>query len=317
MNDTSRLDALRHALLALHKTLLDAQRVRYEREHGRVESRGELLDLVLRDASFEWLRVLSALIAGLDELTEADKDAGAELRGVIDKLRTLVRFEGNPGFTEPYREIIEAVPDALVAHVQLSRLLADFGAPPAGPSEEPRAASMLIGALSFAADKHRNQRRKDKEASPYINHPIALARILSVEGGVDDPVVLCAAVLHDTIEDTETRYEELAAQFGRGIADVVLEVTDDKALPKAERKQLQIEHAPRLSRAAKLVKLADKIANVRDVAEHPPSEWPMERRREYFDWAKRVVDGLRGTHPGLEALFDAAYARRPREGAGR
>ncbi|HEY6240420.1 MAG TPA: hypothetical protein VIW78_06235 [Burkholderiales bacterium] len=133
--DTSKLDTLRHALLELHKTLLDAQRVRYERENGRVESRAELLDLVLRDASFEWLRVLSALIARLDEIVEADKDAGAaprdagvELRGVIEKLRTLVRFEGNSGFTDPYREIIEAVPDALVAHVQLSRLLADFGA---------------------------------------------------------------------------------------------------------------------------------------------------------------------------------------------
>ena len=99
----------------------------------------------------------------------------------------------------------------------------------------------------------------------------------------------------------ETSYSELAGQFGRGIADVVLEVTDDKALPKAERKQLQVEHAPHLSRAAKLVKLADKIANVRDVADHPPSEWPLERRREYFDWAKAVVDGLRGTHAQLEA----------------
>jgi hypothetical protein len=124
--DTADLDRLRPALLQLHKTLLDAQRVRYERDNGRVESRGELLDLVLRDASFEWLRVLSALIARLDELAAAD-DAGAEMRGVIDKLRTLVRFEGNSGFTDPYREIIEAVPDALVAHVQLSRLLADFG----------------------------------------------------------------------------------------------------------------------------------------------------------------------------------------------
>jgi len=127
--DTSNLDKLRHALLQLHKALLDAQRVRYERENGRVESRGELLELVLEDASFEWLRVLSALIARLDELAAADdKDASAEMRGVIDRLRTLVRFEGNSGFTDPYREIIEAVPDALVAHVQLSRLLADFGA---------------------------------------------------------------------------------------------------------------------------------------------------------------------------------------------
>lgn len=126
--DTSNLDQLRPALLQLHKTLLDAQRVRYERENGRVESRGELLDLVLRDASFEWLRVLSALIARLDELAAVDdKDVSGELRGVIGRLRTLVRFEGNSGFTDPYREIIEAVPDALVAHVQLSRLLADFG----------------------------------------------------------------------------------------------------------------------------------------------------------------------------------------------
>jgi hypothetical protein len=127
--DISKLDKLRRALLQLHKTLLDAQRIRYERENGRIESRGELLALVLEDASFEWLRVLSALIARLDELAEADdKDARAEMRGVIERLRTLVRFEGNDGFTGPYREIVDAVPDALVAHVQLSRLLADFGA---------------------------------------------------------------------------------------------------------------------------------------------------------------------------------------------
>jgi len=134
MTKTDDLDKLRPALLQLHKALLDAQRIRYERENGRVESRGELLALVLEDASFEWLRVLSALIARLDELADADNvddknaDAGAEMRGVIAKLRTLVRFEGNDGFTGPYREIVEAVPDALVAHVQLSRLLADFGA---------------------------------------------------------------------------------------------------------------------------------------------------------------------------------------------
>jgi hypothetical protein len=134
--DTSRLDTadtLRPALLQLHKTLLDAQRVRYERDNGRVESRGELLDLVLRDPSFEWLRVLSALIARLDELAEAGKagdktvDAAAETRAVLDRLRALVRFEGNDGFTVPYRETIEAVPDALVAHVQLSRLLGGSG----------------------------------------------------------------------------------------------------------------------------------------------------------------------------------------------
>ena len=307
MTAITRLGELRHALLDLHKALLDAQRVRYERDHGRVETTGGVLDLALNHPAFEWLRVLSALIARLDELAEEDASgSGAEMRSVIDRLRSLVRFEGNAGFTGPYREIVDAVPDALVAHVRLSRLLADAGAQPAaGPTVA------LVTALAFAADKHRNQRRKDAEASPYINHPIELAKILAVEGGVDDPLVLSAAVLHDTIEDTETSYDELAGRFGGDVADVVLEVTDDKSLDKAERKRLQIEHAPALSRAAKLVKLADKIANLRDVADHPPAQWPLERRREYFEWARRVVDGLRGAHPRLEAAFDAAYARKP------
>jgi len=170
---------------------------------------------------------------------------------------------------------------------------------------------MLFETLAFAAHKHRAQRRKDKEASPYINHPIALADVLANEGGVDDPVTLAAAVLHDTIEDTETSYEELARKFGKEIADVVMEVTDDKTLEKAERKERQVTHAPHLSQAAKLVKLADKICNLRDVDSNPPATWPLERRREYFDWAKRVIDGLRGAHPGLERVFDRVYAKKP------
>lgn len=170
--------------------------------------------------------------------------------------------------------------------------------------------ALLLKALAFAAHKHRDQRRKDQEASPYINHPIALANVLVNEGGVADVEVLCAALLHDTLEDTATTPEELVEAFGERIARIVGEVTDDKALPKAERKRMQIEHAPALSREAKLVKLADKICNVRDVAERPPQGWDLARRREYFDWAKRVVDGLRGTHRPLEAAFDAAYAMR-------
>lgn len=166
----------------------------------------------------------------------------------------------------------------------------------------------LVAAIAFAADKHRNQRRKDHEASPYINHPIALANVLANEAGVEDERVLLAAVLHDTIEDTETTEQELIRLFGTEVADIVMEVTDDKALPKAERKQLQIEHAPHISRRAKLVKLADKICNLRDIAKSPPADWSVERKREYFDWAKAVVDQLRGAHPALEHVFDEAYA---------
>ncbi len=171
--------------------------------------------------------------------------------------------------------------------------------------------ALLLRALAFAAHKHRDQRRKDAEASPYINHPISLAQVLTGEGGVTDIEVLAAALLHDTIEDTATTFEELVEHFGSGIAGMVAEVTDDKDLPKAERKRLQIVHAAGISPGAKLVKLADKICNLRDVAERPPAKWDLERRREYFEWAKRVIDGLRGAHPVLEAAFDAAYRRKP------
>ena len=170
---------------------------------------------------------------------------------------------------------------------------------------------LVLQALAFAADKHRDQRRKDAAASPYINHPIALANVLVREGEVSDPAVLAAALLHDTVEDTQTTPAELKAAFGPAVAAIVEEVTDDKSLPKAERKRLQIEHAATMSREAKLVKLADKICNLRDMADHPPAKWDLVRRREYFEWAKAVIDGLRGVHPRLEALFDAAYARRP------
>ena len=176
--------------------------------------------------------------------------------------------------------------------------------------------STLIAAIAFAADKHRNQRRKDAEASPYINHPIALANLLVNEAGVEDQRVLVAAVLHDTVEDTMTTEQELVRHFGKEVADIVIEVTDDKALPKAERKRLQVAHAPHISRRARLVKLADKICNLRDITTSPPADWSVDRKREYFDWAKAVVDGLRGVHPGLEHLFDIAYEARPVRGQG-
>ena len=170
----------------------------------------------------------------------------------------------------------------------------------------------LIFALDFAARKHRDQRRKDVDASPYINHPIALANVLANEAGVDEEDVLIAAILHDTLEDTATTEEELRRDFGSAIAAVVAEVSDDKALPKDERKRLQVINAKHLSREAKLVKLADKICNLRDISRSPPKGWPTARQRAYFDWAKAVVDGLRGVHPSLEALFDAAFRVGPK-----
>jgi guanosine-3',5'-bis(diphosphate) 3'-pyrophosphohydrolase len=169
---------------------------------------------------------------------------------------------------------------------------------------------LILKALEFASLKHRDQRRKDVHASPYINHPIALANVLTREGVMED-AVLAASILHDTLEDTKTTPAELREHFGEKIASIVEEVTDDGSLLKAERKRLQIEHAAVISHEAKLVKLADKICNVRDVADHPPARWDLARRREYFDWAKAVVDNMRGTHADLERRFDEAYALKP------
>lgn len=182
---------------------------------------------------------------------------------------------------------------------------------PASRSLKPDGMSLILKALEFAAQKHRDQRRKDKDASPYINHPIQLANVLRQEGGVADPVVIAAALLHDTVEDTETTWQELRGEFGDEIANIVLEVTDVQWLKKIVRKRLQVAKARHASHAARLVKLADKICNLRDVAARPPASWSLERRREYFEWAKEVVDKLRGTHPGLERKFDDAYALKP------
>jgi GTP diphosphokinase / guanosine-3',5'-bis(diphosphate) 3'-diphosphatase len=169
--------------------------------------------------------------------------------------------------------------------------------------------AIFVKAVDFAARKHRFQRRKDEQASPYINHPIAVANVLANKAGITDPVTLCAAVLHDTIEDTETTTGELEETFGAQITQIVVEVTDDKSLPKEVRKQLQIEHAPQLSGQAKTIKLADKICNLSDTLEQPPVGWSLSRSREYFEWAKNVIDGIRGTNPALEAIFDQIYAR--------
>ena len=138
--------------------------------------------------------------------------------------------------------------------------------------------SLIIRAAHFAAEKHRNQRRKDAEATPYINHPLTLAKILSDEVGIHDHQVLAAAILHDTIEDTETTEAELREHFGDVITKVVLELTDDKSLPKHERKRLQVQNAPHKSPQAKLVKTADKIANLRDIASTPPAMASVDQR---------------------------------------
>jgi guanosine-3',5'-bis(diphosphate) 3'-pyrophosphohydrolase len=171
--------------------------------------------------------------------------------------------------------------------------------------------SMIMKAANFAAEKHKRQCRNDAGRTPYINHPLEVANILMNEAGIHDEMVIVAALLHDTIEDTDTTAHEIAEEFNIGVMLIVLEVSDNKALPKMLRKQQQIDHAATISDKAKLVKMADKIANMRDIVANPPANWPLERKLEYFDWAKAVVDaGLRGVVLKLDQLFDEIYATR-------
>jgi len=171
----------------------------------------------------------------------------------------------------------------------------------------------ILDAASFAAKKHTNQKRKGSDGQPYINHPLEVASLLTNVGDVNDVDIIVAGLLHDTVEDCGVSYEEIEERFGKTVAGYVTEVTDDKSLPKAERKRLQVEHAPHLSHGAKQIKLADKISNIRDVTENPPADWSIERRREYVDWGEKVVDGLRGANTALETRFDEVVDTARRE----
>jgi (p)ppGpp synthase/HD superfamily hydrolase len=168
--------------------------------------------------------------------------------------------------------------------------------------------SELLEALEFAAVRHHDQRRKGDRGAPYVNHLIEVARLLAQVGGVAESVTLVAAVLHDTLEDTDTTAAELERRFGARVRSIVDEVSDDPALPKAERKRLQIEHAPTLSDPAKCIKIADKISNVREIAHAPPAGWSLGRRLEYVVWADAVVAGCRGVCAPLEVVYDEVAA---------
>lgn len=168
---------------------------------------------------------------------------------------------------------------------------------------------LITAALDFAARKHAGQRRKDATAEPYLNHLAEVAQLLAEATEGEDAILVAGGLLHDSIEDTGTTHAELVAAFGVEVADLVREVTDDKSLPKAERKRLQILHAPHKSPRAKLLKLADKTSNLRALLASPPVDWPLVRQQDYFAWAADVVAGCRGINAKLEAHFDTALAR--------
>ena len=167
----------------------------------------------------------------------------------------------------------------------------------------------ILAAATFAAEKHAAQKRKGAAAEPYVNHLIEVAQLIASSSAQLDANVVMAGFLHDTIEDTGTTAEELEQVFGSDISALVVELTDDKSLPKEVRKELQVQEAPHKSVRAQVIKLADKISNLRSLLTSPPANWSTERKREYFDWGRRVVDALSAPNPILKAEFDRTYAK--------
>jgi (p)ppGpp synthase/HD superfamily hydrolase len=164
----------------------------------------------------------------------------------------------------------------------------------------------IVRALDFAAWAHSTQRRKGGAREPYINHLTEVARLVAqATDGKDDKLII-AALLHDVLEDQSmhVNHEMLVGNFGKRVACIVQEVTDDKSLPKAERKRLQVVHAPHLSRRARILKIADKAANLNSILQSPPKDWSAARKREYFAWAAEVVAGCRGVNAWIENVFD-------------
>jgi guanosine-3',5'-bis(diphosphate) 3'-pyrophosphohydrolase len=172
-----------------------------------------------------------------------------------------------------------------------------------------RAVNDVLKAALFAAQKHAGQRRKGAAAEPYINHLLEVAELVSSALAEPDINLVIAALLHDTVEDTGVTKEVLVETFGSDVADLVMEVTDDKSLPKAERKRLQIVHASQISVRAQVIKLADKISNLRGILASPPADWDIVRKRGYFEWAKRVVDGLSAPNQMLKAEFERLHEK--------
>jgi (p)ppGpp synthase/HD superfamily hydrolase len=171
---------------------------------------------------------------------------------------------------------------------------------------DPESVLLVARAADFAARSHVKQRRKGAAREPYINHLAEVALLLTEATDGTDAELVAAGWLHDTLEDTETEREELEARFGSAVATIVAEVTDDKSLPKHERKRLQIETTPSKSRQARMLKIADKTSNLRAMALSPPMGWDLERRDEYINWAEAVVAGCRGLNTQLEGDFDDA-----------
>ncbi|MGC2742683.1 MAG: HD domain-containing protein [Candidatus Angelobacter sp.] len=165
----------------------------------------------------------------------------------------------------------------------------------------------IMAAARFAAEKHAQQKRKGENGEPYFNHLLEVADLIAASSPKLDVELIMAAFLHDTVEDAGVTLQELERLFGKDVAALVAEVTDDKSLPKETRKQLQVQHTPEKSSRAQTLKLADKISNLRAIISSPPVGWSLERKQQYFEWARQVISGIASPNEFLKSEFDKAY----------
>ena len=165
------------------------------------------------------------------------------------------------------------------------------------------AVRLVSEAAELAARRHTGMARKGRGNEPYVNHLAEVANLLAFATEGADAELVAAGWLHDTIEDTGITRGELAEKFGERVAAVVVEVTDDMSLPKEQRRQKQIEDAPHKSPGAKLVKIADKISNIRARIVREPSKGQREDLADYVAWAEKVVARCQGINAALDAKF--------------
>ncbi|MCK1757834.1 HD domain-containing protein [Bradyrhizobium sp. 137] len=165
---------------------------------------------------------------------------------------------------------------------------------------------LVSEAAEFAARRHNGMARKGRGNEPYINHLAEVANLLATATDGADAELVAAGWLHDSIEDTDTTREELAQRFSERVAALVAECTDDRSLPKAERRRRQVMDAPKKSVGAKLIKIADKISNTGARIQTDLSVEERDELVDYVEWATQVVAGCRGGNAWLDEKFDDA-----------
>jgi len=153
-------------------------------------------------------------------------------------------------------------------------------------------AEAVLGAAIFATEKHKSQVRSNEKKTPYIIHPIEVADLVMKIGHVYDKDVLITALLHDVMDDTQTTYEQITSLYGTKVSSYLEEMTSKQGLSLKEQKKQQIMQAFRQNPSVAIIKLSDKLSNLKTLATSPPPSWSRDRIDQYFQWAQTVIENL-------------------------